>query len=203
MKNEFLRNEFFLMSWLAAFQRNKTFKSLDEIKNKNEKEIIESGKTKFKKEMQQAIYKMLPQYAEEEISPERHHENIKSLMSLSKDFSDIFSSNDDKNENSIGTLNAGTAQKLLNMMLKYCWCAGWIKMPPEMPIDSHNLTTLSQLAKKQGKDDLKEEFKKLNWTSLETTPEYKDWIKKIKDVVGKEPLATWELSNWSRTFDAE
>ena len=100
-KNRFLANEFFMLSWSAALQRNKTFAS------------IESEK-------------------------------------------------DGSSDSSVNKIKAGTTQKILNMMLKYCWCAGWINTPPDFPIDSHNLKALLNLHNS-------EEF-------------IKSWTKKIKEI---------------------
>ena len=38
--------------------------------------------------------------------------------------------------------NFSTAQKYFNMMCKYYWCAGFIEEPPELPIDSINLSKI-------------------------------------------------------------
>ena len=141
------------MSWLAAVQRNRSFAKLEE-------KDIEKKRREFRKEIREKIYEMLPMYEKNVDLEKKHIENIKSLIQISEKYPEIFDAGG--NDESIGKLNAGTAQKLLNMMLKYCWCAGWITMPPEMPIDSRNLDTLKAIAKEKGRS---KDIFTVNWTT--------------------------------------
>lgn len=199
-KNRFLADEFFILSWCAAMQRNQTFAALENGADKTQKDDYIKKKENFRETMKNAIFRMLPLYAETMVSREQHKKNIEELIKISgsdeyksilKDFDNH--SNDEEKIESSGKLKAGTAQKLLNMMLKYCWCAGWINMPPDMPIDKHNLDEIFDLSKDN-------DFKK-SWTKdLVDIDDYSKMIEKLEGVVN-EPLSVWELIHWRRDAD--
>lgn len=63
------------------------------------------------------------------------------------------------------------------MMCKYYWCAGYIKEPPHLPIDSINLKN----AGIKGKD-------MVNWTEIEEPQVYINLINKIKEKHPGNPL---------------
>lgn len=185
-KNRFLADEFFAASWNAAVQRNTTFAKLDEQDSKDKKD-------EFRKCLKEEIFKMLPEYAETSVSHEQHLNNIKRLIDKSEKYSDILKDcgteeNGNSDPNST-RMKAATAQKILNVMLKYCWCAGWINMPPDMPIDSRVLAELNKLNKNE------KQFK-ISWTKdLKKTDDYKNVINAAEATVD-EPLAIWELKIW-------
>ena len=72
-------------------------------------------------------------------------------------------------------------------MCKYYWCAGFIEEPPELPIDSINLSNI-------GIRD--------SWTQeIITISDYEKMIKAFcsNECVSSEgSLAVWELKNWNR-----
>lgn len=76
----------------------------------------------------------------------------------------------------------GTAQKVLNLYLKYLWCYDLIVMPPHCPIDNQIL--------------IKAKVTGVRWTTVDSIEQYKDWIKKIRNVAGKQLIAQWELTEW-------
>lgn len=84
----------------------------------------------------------------------------------------------------VNTYRIGIAQKLLNLQLKYLWCAGYIPMPPHCPVDRIILS----------KTRLRD---KVNWTQIDSIVSYRDAIDAIMEMAGSEPLAEWEL----RVFD--
>ena len=73
------------------------------------------------------------------------------------------------------------------MMCKYYWCAGFIEEPPELPVDSINLSNI----------EIKD-----SWTKKIITKD--DYEKVIEDfrtnesVSSESSLAVWELKKWNR-----
>jgi len=79
----------------------------------------------------------------------------------------------------------GNAQKLLNLQLKYLWCAGLISKPPHCPVDRIVL----------GHTHLRN---KLAWTRIDSIGEYLRAIAAIREVARGMDLADWELANFDR-----
>lgn len=160
-QSKFLKTEFFILSWDAASQHNKI------LKNPN-------GKADFKMQIKAFLEnELLKDYGERKVTEEEHITNIEKLQAKTKELGN--------------RLNFGTCQKLMNMMCKYYWCAGYIKEPPHLPIDRSNLTK----AGIKGKD-------MVNWTQIEDKNEYKSIIDKIRKKLGSQSLAEWEIVNWKR-----
>lgn len=197
-KRSFLKDEFFYLSWNAATQHIKTW-------NK-EAENFTTNKGKFIDELKEVIFKIMKEYEdkknnEEEIEEENHHKRIKKIFDFTnnKDYKEIFNNEEG--------LTYAQAQKILNMMCKYYWCAGWMKKePPEMPIDSINLGKLNNAERKQLKVDLKVLGKDIkgaiSWTKDITDEDsYDKFIEVFKNHAendNKQTIAQWELKNWLR-----
>ena len=76
------------------------------------------------------------------------------------------------------------AQKSLSVFLKHMWCITEdMPMPPACPIDRRIL----QEAKIYEP-----------WTKLDCIKTYKEWLNKIANLAGNEPLAKWELVKWNQ-----
>jgi hypothetical protein len=149
----------------ASFGRNKIYNDqANPIKRR------ELGKA-LKAELQ----KISAQY-DNAVGEEAHCKNIEGLANtITKQFGDNL--NDER-------FKIGTAQKALNLHLKFRWCLGKQKMPPpHCPLDS-------RILKKAGI------YKP--WTKLNCIETYKSWIKKLKDRASPESLPAWELDNWKR-----
>ena len=164
---KFLKDEFFMLSWGAAVGHNGVWKN-----NPTQK-----AKDGFRRKIKAFLEKKMNTYAaqEEETDnwPVTEEQHIKNIVELQKE--SIEQGN---------RLNFGTCQKLLNMMCKYYWCAGYIKEPPHLPIDRTNL-------QKAG-------IKDCNWTQIEDKNEYKRIIDKIRKKAGSQSLAQWEVVKWKR-----
>lgn len=113
LKDTFLESQYWMMSIQAAFQRSGIYANV-------------SDKTKevFRSQLHISVKQIAEQY-KTEISEDQHILNIQKLQEASRNL-DLL-----KN----GILNFGICQKLLNLYLKYLWCAGWIPTPPHFPID--------------------------------------------------------------------
>lgn len=117
MKNSFLKNEFWLLSVQGAFQRANCYKSIN---------VTEEEKKQFRNTLHTFIDNtVLPMY-QKEISEKQHIQNIYLLIEESKRHSGILTN---------GAINVGISQKLLNLYLKYNWCAGFTTTPPHFPVD--------------------------------------------------------------------
>ena len=87
------------------------------------------------------------------------------------------------------------------MMCKYYWCVGWVNTPPDMPIDSMNLSELSQDKYNEVKKQLgcKE---KINWTQdIKNDKDYEFIMEAFHGFAkeqGFDSVAVWELCNWRR-----
>lgn len=159
-KEEFLKYEFFLQSWEATVEHNEIWLG----------DWTDEQKTEFRKQIKDFVEKVMDDYKNKSPSEEVHIQNILDLQEKSKELN---------NE-----LNIGTCQKVLNMMCKYYWCAGWIEEPVHLPIDRINLSSI-------GKKDIL-------WTKIDSIEEYENIISEFKTNTKNETLAQWELSNWKR-----
>lgn len=117
MKEKFLINEFWTLTFSAAFQRANVY-------NKN---IPDSDKSLFKTKTREYIENtLLSHYLKNEVSDELHIDNINKLSGFTEQFSSILQN---------GKLNFGVSQKMLNLYLKYLWCHNKIIEPPHFPVD--------------------------------------------------------------------
>ena len=185
-KNRFLADEFFMLSWEAAVQHNKVWNSL---KTKNEQRI-------FRQKIKNRLEKMMLNYADKIIDSITHIKNIQLIQDFSKAEGE--------------KLDIGKCQKLLNMMCKYYWCAGWICEPPHLPVDSINLESLE--SDKTEYENLKSTLgitgkNKIKWTNdISKIKKYEFIINAFSNFAksqGYDSVAVWELCNWKRKSNKE
>ena len=173
-KESFLKKEFFMLSWDAAVQQRNRGQGLfkDNISDKK--------KNEFKYNLFLSTEKILKDYKKNKVNSNAHHENLLKVRNFIREKKEIFADGS-------YAFNFSTVQKYFNMMCKYYWCAGFIKEPPELPIDSINLSKIG---------------KNYSWTKEIIT--ISDYEKKIEDfrsnecVLSESSLAVWELKNWKR-----
>jgi hypothetical protein len=149
----------------ASFQRNKLYAGKPNLADR--KELHDT----LKRELQRiSAQNNVP------VSEERHCQNIEQLAdSITKQFACILRD---------GRFKIGTAQKALNLHLKFRWCLEKQNLPPpHCPLDS-------RILKKAGVY--------MPWTTLDSIETYKDWIEKVKAVARPKSLPEWELDNWKR-----
>jgi hypothetical protein len=81
----------------------------------------------------------------------------------------------------------GSAQKALNLYLKYLWCLGLIARPPHCPFDYRILAKLPTC--------------NVKWTQLDSIVKYKEIVGEAEQLAkGKRlSLADWELEEWQRS----
>jgi len=182
MKEKFLNNEIWVLTFGGGFQRANIYKE----------KIPTSTRKKFREELRNHIEDLVKNNYSFEISEENHIENIQSIVNFSKE---------QEFEGFKIPVNFGVAQKLLNLYLKYLWCAGQLKtIPIHFPVDRLIQGLLNDEAKKA--DIQKRELKA--WTQFEDEVEYIKVIRFAEKVMDKNKefnrmsLAELELSLFNR-----
>lgn len=179
----FLIDEFYTLSFNAAVQHNKIYSGGNEVE-----------KRKFKESIKEITTEILEGYCLSEITEQQHIDNFLKLQSASKQFGNILIDN---------MLNIGTVQKILNLNLKYWWCAGWVKnTPPHCPIDAIVLNSMLSIARENKiKGPSVEIIRRCRWTRIATIDEYKEVINAIRDILNAsgitKSLADWELHQYN------
>lgn len=164
---EFLINEFWILSWNASVQRALKY----------DKSALDAERQQFRESVVNCCMdNIIPHYK----SPTSEQEHLRNIVKI-RDYAMQCS------RESFFELpyNIGIAQKLLNLQLKYMWCAGYIKKPPHCPVDRIILS----------KTELKG---KMNWTQIETIDEYEKAILAIRKEAGSQDIADWELDVFDR-----
>jgi hypothetical protein len=117
MKDQFIKNELWTLTFAAAFQRANVYKD----------NVSDDAKQEFKTRTRAYIEEQLwSKYTSSQLSDEAHLASIKDLSTFTKEFSEILQG---------GQLNFGVSQKMLNLFLKYQWCLNEIPTPPHFPVD--------------------------------------------------------------------
>lgn len=163
-KSDYIKSEVFALAWNGAVQHNGIYLAgtPDDIRQK-----IEKHAKKFLVDLVESKYK-------KKLNEEDHIRNIETVANnITREYSSCL-------QNKI--FRIGTAQKLLNLLLKYYWCLGYIEMPPHCPIDKIVLD--------------RARIHDVSWTRIATIAEYNAVIARVKEFAKGEPLSEWELSFW-------
>ncbi len=124
MKEQFILNEIWTLTFGAAFQRASVYKN----------DIDDTEKQSLKTAIRSYIEEVLePHYKNGNVTEKQHIENIFLLSNHTRDFAEILNG---------GQLNFGVSQKLLNLHLKYLWCLDKTAIPPHFPVDRRIQETL-------------------------------------------------------------
>lgn len=180
MKAKFLNNEIWVLTFGGGFQRANIYKE----------EIPISARKKFREELRNHIESLVKELYQRKITEDAHLKNIQSIVEFSRDC---------KLDGYTVPLNFGVAQKLLNLYLKYLWCAGQLEITPlHFPVDRLIQGVLNDEAKKA--DIQKQELKA--WTQFEDETDYMKVIRFAEKVRDKNfngiPLAEMELEIFQR-----
>ena len=131
----------------------------------------ETEKRAFRSALRGALENLIERYRSG-VSEEEHLANIDDLAdTLSKRYPDSLKD---------GRFRIGSAQKALNLYLKFWWCLDRIPMPPHCPFDAIVLSRV------QGCEDVR-------WTRLDDLSEYRRIVDCAKVAAHGAPLAEWEL----------
>ena len=165
----FLEQQFLSMSIMATAQRGHLYRK---VVNESERKKNDSERKKFRSDLGFELKRLTEQY-QKGISEPAHITNI---AKLADDMSV-------KHANALneGRFRVGSAQKALNLHLKYMWCMGTIPTPPHCPFDYLILSRIPAC-------------RNVKWTQLDSLPEYEKIVRHAKNTAGNISLAEWELS---------
>ena len=174
MKDKFITDEIYTLSWSAAVGRSRTYSQ----------NISESERKEIKNFVKIFIDNNIIFSYQNVVNDDTHKQNIINLSNgVSNKFSKILYNS---------RFRIGTSQKVLNLYLKYLWCMDKIQTPPHCPIDK---IILDILAKKSSDKNQRRIFN-ISWTKLDDIDKYFKIIQEARTIVGDD-LSTWELKDWS------
>ena len=166
LKRSFLKNEFLTLTISGALAAHSDVYSI--ASNDSRREGL-------RKRIRERLPQLEENYVAGQISEEDHVRKIQCLAGeLTTDFKEILYA---------GRFRLGTAQKLLNLYLKYCWSVGWNPEPPHCPFDGRIIKKLS----------LPEP---INWTELELVEDYWTLVEAARKKAAPCSIAVWELKEW-------
>jgi hypothetical protein len=160
-RDEFIKDELFSLVIRAALGRSKTYA---ENPTRKQRKIFRDG-------LREALDAMLNEY-KVPVSDGRHIENIKRL---SDDISARY-----PNYLHNGRFRIGSAQKALNLYLKYLWCMDKVACPPHCPFDA---IIINKLRPK----------KRINWTDMDSVVDYQLLVEMARKAANGGSIAEWEL----------
>ena len=167
-QEQFLRDELFSLTLMATVQRAHVY-----VPNADDK-----ARSNFQKGLRSSLERLQIAYCGP-VSEEDHIRNITALSEkLSRDYGDVLSGR---------RFRIGTAQKALNLYLKYLWCIGKVPIPPHCPFDYRVIAKLPQC-------------RGINWTALDDPAQYQALVTAAKAKAGNMPLAVWELRTYNGAF---
>ncbi|MDP2575362.1 hypothetical protein Q8W40_24415 [Vibrio penaeicida] len=150
----------------AAFQRGYVYSS----------NVSDSDKSKFSKYFRSRLRSLESTYS----SQPNEMEHIEIIESFREDISNKYAHLLQGNK-----LRFGTAQKAVNLYVKFLWTLGYIEeQPPHCPIDGIVLKSLG----------LKDK-----WTELDCRQRYKQIIESVRQEASKNKMtiAEWEIMLWN------
>jgi hypothetical protein len=164
-KRKFLDDAFFSLIVMATFRRSKTYREGTK----------DADKAKFKAALKERLTELSQQYTGD-VDNDSHIKNIEHLANdLSKEFTQVLEG---------GRFRIGSAQKALNLYLKYLWCTEQLPMPPHCPFDNIIISKLP------GCDNI-------NWTTLDKVEDYRRLVIAARGEAGIIPIAQWELETYN------
>lgn len=183
MKEKFLNDELWILTFGGGFQRANIYKG---------KNITTKVRKEFREALRDHIEKLVEEQYHQTVTEEKHLQNIQSIVDFSRNT---------KFEEAPIEINFGVAQKLLNLYLKYSWCSGRINtIPVHFPVDRLIQEKLNKEAK-----ELNVPTRKLKaWTQFENKEDYKNVIEFAKEIKANKysdadkPLAEMELEIFNR-----
>jgi hypothetical protein len=160
-RERFLRDEFHGLTLGATTQRGNVYP----------KGLTETARGAVHETLRCVIDEMSLQYASG-IAESAHLANIETLASTI--------SNKHARVVSAGRFRIGSAQKALNLFLKYLWCSGIIPTPPHCPFDARVIAKLPPADR-------------CNWTTLDDLSQYARLVDSARKLADNKSLAEWEL----------
>lgn len=167
---DFLARALLGTSLIATIQRGKLYR----------KGSSDAARKDFRNALRRALEALVPQY-KKSVSHRKHCANIKKLA-------DKLSVSHNKVLNG-GRFRIGSAQKVLNLYLKFLWCLGQIPRPPHCPFDAVVLSRIPA-------------SRTVKWTRLDNMLDYQQIVANARLEAEKASLADWELGlyeSWARS----
>lgn len=169
----FLRSELWTLAWQGASQRNRIFLAGLDYADRRRQGLQAS--------VRQRVWNLVDEKYTDPKKPVSSEDHTAYICTLADDLT---------REHGAclyqGRMRIGTVQKLLNLFLKYLWCAGMVPEPPHCPIDSIILRKLGLAG--------------TLWTTLDSADGYKNIILQAKKTATENgtSLSQWELKVFSR-----
>ena len=158
MNKDFLMTVFLSNTQSASFQRGNVYT----------KGVTDEQKIPFQDDFRKRLKELANSYTEP-VSDKVHCDKIENFADeLSKSHPHVLAN---------GRLRIGTAQKAVNLFLKFLWSADLIPEPPHCPVDRIVLEEL--------------EVEK-NWTQWDNIKEYQEIIDLIRKKAGNMSPSKWE-----------
>lgn len=138
--------------------------------------LSEKARRPVHETLRQLLIDVSPQYEPGGISDALHMENIDQIaQAITLRHAAVLHG---------GRFRIGSAQKALNLHLKYRWCLRQIPMPPHCPFDAYVLRAIPAW--------------RTPWTRIESIRQYADLVAAARAIAGEQPLAEWELALYNR-----
>lgn len=162
-QREFIDAELFQLTLGAVARRGRVYRS----------GLSEDKRRPVHDSLRELLLDLSRQYETAAIGDDRHRENIGQIAETVTTRHTAVLHED--------RFRIGSAQKALNLYLKYRWCLGKIPMPPHCPFDAYVLRAIPG-------------WKTRSWTALDSIEEYADLVAAARAVAGDQSLAHWELT---------
>ena len=194
----FLHNEFFTSAFTGAMRRGDVYISAKPLWGEKEGGKIDGYNRGALKMRVQEIVEEMARHYQYEVPENEHIARIQELScNLSDEFGHILCN---------GRFRIGTAQKVLNLYLKYLWVAGEIPPPPHCPFDRiviHDI--MAKYFKDKDDKEVGKILRNINWTELDQMANrhgkigYCGLVKLAEKCKGEEyaSLAEWELVEYN------
>jgi len=172
-QRDFVLNELARLSIQGAFLRGRVYpKTLPPVPKS-----VDDQRTQLRKELVGLLRGYEKQYAVA-VEPMNHENNIEAIKStLNTKFRGCLLNQE---------FRIGTAQKALNLYLKYLWCLGEVALPPHCPFDA---IVIAELNFPRGTT-------RPVWTKINSIEEYRKLVEAAKAKAGEKSLAQWEMELW-------
>jgi hypothetical protein len=161
-QRRFLEDELFQLTLGAVVQRGKVYRP----------DLSEKERRSLHGPLRTALGELSAAY-ERPVSDEVHVNNIVALADRVSTLCGSILAD--------GHFRTGSAQKALNLYLKYRWCLGWCVEPPHCPFDA---LVLAHIPSWVG----------ASWTALDSVEDYRRLVIAARGCAAPESLSMWELT---------
>lgn len=174
----FIEEVLFSNALSAAFQRSTTYRKDEDFSSKQKDALRETLKSFLRSTVND------PLYVAGSVSDSQHRSKIIELAdAVSSQHANLLEGE---------KFRIGSAQKILNLYLKFHWCMGKIAEPPHCPLDR---IVIERLAKK---------YHTHKWTKLDSIGDYQLLIDALRELAtrGGCSIAQWELQAYETQYRA-